>query len=362
MEAYVDVAIGDLFTPTNGKPKYIRDYVNAHPGPYPVYSASLVEPFGFVDEYDFNGTFLSWVMNGYGGRMQILDGRFSVNRDRGVLVPLENVPTPNLTYLCHAAEPELVAAAVGRRVDGRLNEYTKIYPPAATEVTVRLPIRSDGKFDYAKMDQIGAQLARIEAAQARVSLAQEALASAELVHAVAEPTVTLMLGDDQYFALSIGERVLRRDFVDEGIDVYSANVLQPFGRVRRSNLTDFSAPSLLWGIDGTFDWNLVPAGIPFSTTDHCGRLQLLDDRLSPEYVLQYLRATRAEYGFDRVFRASLTNVSRNVHIKVPTDGNGHVSLQRQVQLASERQRVLDAQATTIAALAKVLRARMTAEL
>lgn len=362
MSTYVDVTIGDLLTPVGGSPRFIRDYMDAHPGAYAVYSASLVKPFGFVDSFEFDGTFLSWVMNGYGGRMQTLEGKFSLTRDRGLLLPKPGKRTPNLTYLRYAIEPELIALAVGRRVDGRQNEYTKIYPPTVSDVTIRLPILASGAFDHHRMEEIGQRLERIEAAQSKVLLAKTDLNDAALTFLAPEPTTLLNLGDQKYFSLSIGERVLKSQIAEAGIDVYSANARSPFGKVSTSNLADFSKPSLLWGIDGIFDWNLIPAGVAFATTDHCGRLQLLDERLHPEYVLQFLRATRSEYGFDRVFRASLANVAEQVCVRVPTDGAGVISFNRQVELASARQRLIDTQEKTVEALEQVARVRMTVEL
>lgn len=362
MTTYVDVAISDLFSIINGKPKYIRDYLDANPGPYPVYSASLVKPFGFIEGFDFDGIYLSWVMNGYGGRMQTLAGQFSINRDRGILIPREGKTIPNLTYLRHAMEPELISSAVGRRVDGKLNEYTKIYPPIVAEVTIRIPIRADGKFDFNRMDEIGKRLDRIEAAQSVVATARESLEGASLAFSVTEPTLALNLGDKRFFTLTIGDRVLKSQFSKDGIDVYSANARHPFGKIATSNLTDFSKPSLLWGIDGVFDWNLIPAGVEFATTDHCGRLQFVADGLHPEYVLEFLRATRSEYGFDRVYRASLTNIAEQVYINFPIDKHGHISLEQQIDFANERKRILNAQLKTLTALNQVMQARMAIEL
>ena len=170
------------------------------------------------------------------------------------------------------------------------------------------------------------------------------------------------LGDPATFALSIGERVLRGEHVAEGAPVYSANVLTPFGSVTRSNLTDFRRASLLWGIDGNFDWNLMPAGKKFATTDHCGRLQILDERLDPEYVYAYLNSTRERYGFDRVFRASLRNMKANVSVTVPLGANGEPSSERQRELAMEVRARENAKVTALAALDDVLKARMTTEM
>jgi hypothetical protein len=360
--SYVEVPVGELFDGRNGQAKFIRDYVDAHPGPYPVYSASLAEPFGHVDEFEYSGTYLTWVMNGYGGRVQEISDRFSANRDRGVFVPKRGVETPDLTYLRFAIEPQLVAAAVGRRVDGRLNEYTKIYPDTAESVVVSLPIVADGGYDYDRMAAIGGRLRRIEAAQRNVRLAHEPLAQATFALHVAEPAAVLSLGDEAFFSLSIGERVLRSERSVVGVPVYSANVHVPFGQLARSNLDDFTKPSLLWGIDGIFDWNLIPAGEAFATTDHCGRLQLVDERLDPEYAFAYLKATRSRYGFDRVFRASLRNIRADVELVVPLDPDGKPSLKRQGELAEEYWARKRAQGSALRALEDVMHARMSVRL
>lgn len=362
MTQYTEIAIGELFDTENGRAKFIKDYVDVCQGPYPVYSASLTKPFGHVDTFDFDGHFLTWVMNGYGGRVQELSGRFSANRDRGVFVPREGIEVPDLTYLRFAMEPQLTAAAVGRRVDGRLNEYTKIYPDSAKEVVIQLPLNSSGHYDYAKMSELGAKFRRIESAQAAVRVAQDPLLRAAFPINVSKPFATISLGDEQYFALSIGKRVLRSEHAENGVPVYSANALVPFGRIETSNLADFIKPSLLWGIDGNFDWNLIPAGESFATTDHCGRLQILNDCIDPDYLYWFLRATRGRYGFDRVYRASLQNMKAEITVTLPlNEESGTFSLERQQVLARSLRKREQARTASLTALEDVLKARITVE-
>lgn len=180
MTAFTDVAVAELFEGRNGRAVFIKDYLDKHPGEYPVYSASLEKPFGFVDTFDYDGTFLTWVMNGYGGRVREVSGKFSANRDRGVLVPRDGVKIPDLTYLRYAMEPVFVAAAVGRRVDGRRNDYTKLYPEEATAQRIQFPVDRRGRYDYAKMEELGSRLRRIEAAQAQVRRALEDVLAARV--------------------------------------------------------------------------------------------------------------------------------------------------------------------------------------
>ncbi|HET9654938.1 MAG TPA: hypothetical protein VFP72_06270 [Kineosporiaceae bacterium] len=290
-----------------------------------------------------------------------MNGRFSANRDRGVFVPRSGVELPDFTYLRAAMQPGLIDAAVGRRVDGRKNEYTKIYPGTAEAVTIALPVTASGAFDFAKMAEIGAKLRRIDLAQDRVRGVREQLSKATFAAACDEPFCTLSLADDMYFDLTIGERVLQSQFSEAGIPVYSANARNPFGTIEKSNLSTFDRPSLLWGIDGVFDWNLVPAGHAFATTDRCGRLQLKDERLDPEYFLYMLRASRSEHGFDRVFRASLTNVRAVVEVPVPLGEDGEISLTRQLSLAEMWRQREGAHLTCLAALEDVLQARLSAQ-
>ncbi len=362
MTRYAEIAIGELFTARSGKPKYIRDYMEEHKGDFPVYSASLAQPFGYVDTFEYDGRYLTWVMNGYGGRVQEIFGRFAANRDRGVLVPRNPDRTPDLTYLRFAMEAQLMAAAVGRRVDGRLNEYTKLYPETAMDVLIRIPVTDEGSFDYQQMITTGDRLRRIELRQREVERTRQMLERAAAVLEVPEPVQGLSLGDPAVFELSIGQRVLRSEHKETGVPVYSANALRPFGYVEDSNLSDFSRPSLLWGIDGNFDWNFVPRGVKFATTDHCGRLQVKDGRVDPEYVWSWLKFTRSRYGFDRVFRASLRNVKAVVSIMVPIDSQGEPLLSLQQDLAQEFKDRERAQEKSLAALEDVLQARMTVEI
>jgi hypothetical protein len=187
---FTDVAVGDLFTGQNGKAVFVKDYVDKNPGPFPVYSASLVKPFGYIDTYDYEGSLLTWVMNGYGGRVQEVSGRFSANRDRGVLVPHKGVKVPDLTYLRYAMEPVFVASAVGRRVDGRRNDYTKLYPGDAMEQRIPVPIDEHGHYDYEKMKALGDRLRRIEAAQAAVRRSLENVLAARVT------IDSLLIGDE----------------------------------------------------------------------------------------------------------------------------------------------------------------------
>jgi type I restriction enzyme M protein len=147
------------------------------------------------------------------------------------------------------------------------------------------------------------------------------------------PSKKVELGDKKLFTLFIGERVLKKDarHVSSKIPVYSANVYEPMGFVEKSNIKGFKHPAVLWGIDGDFEFNLIPANVIFATTDHCGAIQILDSSIVPEYLLYALTVRRMEETFDRSFRPSLANMRRfSVSIPIKSDGTFDIEAQKVV--------------------------------
>jgi len=139
------------------------------------------------------------------------------------------------------------------------------------------------------------------------------------------------LADTGLFMLSLGKRLLKKDYVTAKgeIPVYSANVYEPFVHTDKSNITDFSKSYILWGIDGDFSFNVMERGVPFASTDHCGTIKILDDLIDPYYLAYVMEETRHKYGFDRGLRASLTNMKAfNIDIPVKEDGSFDIEIQR----------------------------------
>ena len=124
---------------------------------------------------------------------------------------------------------------------------------------------------------------------------------------------------DKSFELCIGNRVLSDEVEAEGIyPIYSANVFEEFGRISKQNLTDFSSPSIIWGIDGDWMVNIIPAGQPFYPTDHCGVLRIKDNPdILPDYFALALEVAGIHEKFSRHNRASTQRIKKLL-IQIPT--------------------------------------------
>ena len=119
----------------------------------------------------------------------------------------------------------------------------------------------------------------------------------------------LSLSDTQKFSVAIGKRVLDKELVSNGkIPVYSANVTAPFGFIDKLLITDFSVPSVLWGIDGDWMTSYLPSDMPFYPTDHCGVLRCKTSEVNPRYLAHLLEVEGGKMGFSRSYRASIDRV------------------------------------------------------
>lgn len=119
------------------------------------------------------------------------------------------------------------------------------------------------------------------------------------------------------FDISIGNRVLSTEIVEDGeYPVYSANVFEEFGRINKQNITDFSKPSIIWGIDGDWMVNYIPANKPFYPTDHCGVIRINTDEILPQYMAIALQIEGEYEKFSRNNRASTQRI-KNLTIQIP---------------------------------------------
>ena len=109
--------------------------------------------------------------------------------------------------------------------------------------------------------------------------------------------------------MSIGKRVLDKELVSDGtIPVFSANVNEPFGYIDKHLITDFSMPSVLWGIDGDWMTSYMPESKEFYPTDHCGVLRCKTEEVNPRYLVHIHEVEGRKMGFSRSHRASIDRV------------------------------------------------------
>ena len=164
-EKYKELKITDLFTPKGGSMLLSKEYCKTHEGVYPVYSGSTVsKTFARLDHYDYDGEYLTWVIDGLAGYAMILNGKFSITCHRGILIPTEKYQNIDLQYVKYMIEPVFRSRKRGRMGINGKNEYTALKPAHIKNYndSIKIPVKEDGSFDLEKQKEIAHKYATIE--------------------------------------------------------------------------------------------------------------------------------------------------------------------------------------------------------
>lgn len=185
-------------------------------------------------------------------------------------------------------------------------------------------------------------------AQARADMEQaRQLVAAAYEQAAQHANREVRLSNADLFEIFIGKRVLKSDITEAalGTPVYSANVLQPFGYTQNKLIEDFSVASVLWGIDGDWMVNLIPASVSFYPTDHCGVVRVKPGTdIQPRYLALALEREGQRVRFSRSNRAK-TEAVKGLKLQIPP-----LLWQQQLDdVAAQAERTIVAAQATIAA-------------
>ena len=99
-------------------------------------------------------------------------------------------------------------------------------------------------------------------------------------------------------------------------------------------IRDFSADSVLLGIDGDWMVNFYPKGNQFYPTDHCGVLRVLTDKVHPRYMARILETEGRNMNFSRTYRASIDRIE-GISFSVPSFDVQEKAMKQVVELEAK---------------------------
>lgn len=172
--------LSELFDTIKGKSKYTKKYGNLHSGPYPVYSASSQGTLTHLDTYDYDGRYMTWSTNGFAGTILILNGKFSINGDRGILVPKNERQDLDFDYMKFTLEPIFRELAKGRKGDNGEDEFTKLYPSMLSDIMVPIPVDGKGNISLLLQKEIAQKFISVQNSQKEIIEKLDALISKKI--------------------------------------------------------------------------------------------------------------------------------------------------------------------------------------
>ena len=327
--------VKDLFDIDRGKSKYTKKYGDKNKGNYPVYSASNNAPLTFINTFDFGGKFLTWATNGFAGYIMLIDGKFSINADRGLLKPKhENI---NIQYIKTVLEPKLRELAKGRKGEKGEDEFTKVYPSMIENVEIEMFVDENGQFDIEKQNEIAEKHEYITELKAKIENYKKHIE--ELNIEISEEYQHKEVLINSVFDFTRGRVISKKDLMDNvgEYPVYSSNTKENgiFGYL---NSFEFDCEGITWTTDGIYAGTTFYRNGKFSITNVCGLMTVKKEFVNSIYlpfVNAVLNFRNIATGTDN--KKVMTNVilNSNITIKVPIDSKGEFDLSAQQQIAEK---------------------------
>jgi len=328
-----------------------EDFIRRNPGNIPVYGGGMYEePIGYIADniagVKYFENCLAWNREGSVGYVFYHKTKFSTNdHQRPLILKDDYKQSLDYDYLRIVLEQLLLSQGFAW---SKTASKEKVM-----EMSIDIPMNEENQIDFETQKDIVKRHSRISLTKKVLKSYLEKLSKA-IVQISSDYSYKTLYLSDSIFKLSIGKRILKKDIVKEGIPVYSANPNSIFGYVNKSNLSNFDEDSIIWGIDGIFDFGYIPNNVCFATTDHCGRIQIKNNNILPEFVYYQLREARNTYGFNRVYRASLNNIL-TVSVNIPINkSTGEYDVEAQKILLDKYKRIETIRTTLIDSIGKIV--------
>lgn len=337
---FKDIVVGDVFDTARGVSKFTRAYGHKNQGEFPVYSASET-PLTYINSYAHEGVFLSWATNGYGGTMKVLSGKFSTNGDRALLIP--KIEGLSLDYCRLILEPIFRQNAVGRKVDGKRNEYTKLPPSKVMDIAFPVPVNAKGEIDVAAQSAMVSRASKLDALKFSAKEIYDTIATCIPVPMLDQNFIeSLQLSEDwiSFVPTKTGWTKTQYSRLDTGetdhFPVYSAAKL-PVAYIEEGVngliFADEKNPIISFASngEGSAGTNFVFHTSPFYVSNDRTCLKIIHKKIIPEYIFFALHGIKQTYGFGHTFKASKKNLECvTVNIPVAVDGEYNVAHQKKL--------------------------------
>lgn len=341
---YEEFVLEKLFSYVSGNIDYNKSYCHNNQGAYPVYTATVGEPIGFISSYDYEGEYLSWTVDGVNsGTVEILNGKFNTGNGRGLLIPLVN--GINLRYIGFILEPICKREASGRGRGGTPHcKWSHI-----KEKKIKLPILSNGSFDYdyqctladkytnimEQRDCLRARIKELDEISVRLPKSKDIKWKDVLVKDLFIPKK----GDSSYTKTYCKNH-------KGNIPLYSGNTEGVYDYI---DTFDYDGKYLTWAKDGLAGYMMLHNG-KFSLTGHRGIL-LPTDKCS-NIDLKYIK-----FVLEPIFRASKKgregDLGKNEYttlnsdmikklsdsIPIPVNEDGTFNLSKQIELSTRYEQI-----------------------
>lgn len=175
---YKEVPLNELFDFKRGG-SCTRAYCNQHKGIYPVWSANNITPLAHIDTYEYDGRYISLSRNGIAGKITILDGKFTINEDRFLLIP--KADDIDYEFIRYTVEPVLRSKKKGRAGHNGENEFTKLSFTILNNTKIMMPMKKNGEYDLDRQSDYAQKYDKIYKVKEEICKILESIVFTEII-------------------------------------------------------------------------------------------------------------------------------------------------------------------------------------
>lgn len=363
---YKEVMIGSLYKFVKGTNKINKKIIDENKGEYPVYSGSKLNDglMGYINFYDFNGEFIRIITVGKVGEISIINGKFSLAQNNGVLASKNIEKTKFILneYLKIILLSKLKNKAKGADTGNKQQSLTN---KQILEATISLPIDCDGNYDIEKQKEIVKKYEIVEEKKKELKEKLDYFKDAQVDFMNSEIGRSKKVKIKDVFDLSVSSNGsnFTKAFIKNNsgdIPVYGASKEDEnpsYGYVidnaiikeKRNNKTQetrvkYFSDCLTYNIDGFAGYVFYRRG-KFSLSEKVRPLIIKDeyrDFLNPEFlkfaiepIFRNNRKGRLGENEKNEYTKLYINMIEDIEINIPINEDGTFDLEKQKQIVSK---------------------------
>ncbi|MGC1176565.1 MAG: restriction endonuclease subunit S [Candidatus Saccharimonadales bacterium] len=338
------VEIGDIFNFPETNSKITKKFCLNHKGSIPVYASSKdkTSTLGYIQDglkgVKYYENCLSWNRNGSVGYVFLRDHKFSTNEDhRALELKSEYKKELDLLYLQFEIEKQLFINGFSYLDKGGVGKIK--------EVSIFIPVTSDGKFDLNGQVNLANKYQRLDSVKSELRDDFNSL-DAVIVNVNSDSKVSLMPMND-LFEIKKGDSKYTKQYIHkhEGLyPVYSSQTTK-LGEIGTIDTYDYDEECFTWTTDGVYAGTVFYRNGKFSVTTHCGVLVVkaqYRSEIDPKYLYFKLNQTfplntLGEWANKRLGVERIKELS----IEVPIGASGEPDTEEQRRIASKYEKIED---------------------
>lgn len=282
---------------------------------------------------------MTWATNGFAGYMMLIDGKFSINGDRGLLKP--KMPNINLLFIKNIIEPKLRELAKGRKGEKGEDEFTKVYPSMIENVEIEMFLDKNGVFDINKQNEIAKKYEYIAELKAKIEDYKKQLKelSVEIEKSCNYETEKI----EDLFRIEKGKSIYTNEFIIKNggnFPLYSSQTTND-GIIGNINVFDYDCEAITWTTDGIHAGTVFLRNGKFSMTTHCGALILKSKvkNISLDYIYFYLKNYLKQFAVGEQNKRITTTIIKPIDISIPINSKGEFDISVQQQIAEKYRQI-----------------------